>query len=394
VRAGPGLRIAVLGYIVRGPIGGLAWHHLQYILGLDDLGHDVLFLEDSGDDGWGLYQPELGQMVDDPSFGLAWTSALFEGVGLPDRWAYYDARSASWLGPAAHGVGDFCRSVDVVLNLSGVNPLRAWASAAQVRILVDTDPVYTQVRHLTDADAMAQARCHDVFFSFGESIGRGASVPDDGLPWQPTRQPVVLDRWRLGPPPARARYTTVMQWDSYAAVEHEAIRYGMKADSFTGLEDLPAMVPVELELAVGSPTAPRERLRQLGWYPTDPLEPTRDAWTFQRYVEASRAEFAIAKHGYVVSKCGWFSERSANYLASGRPVVTQDTAFAAHVPVGRGLHAYATVDQARDAILDIESRYDVHAAAAREIATEYFGHRSVLEGLLDRAVPAPMTSDR
>src|SRR5262249_51305785 len=227
-----GLRVVVLGYIVRGPIGGMAWHHLQYVLGLQRLGHDVTFVEDS-DDYPSCYDPTRGVVDCDPAYGLRFIGAVFERVGLGDRWAYWDAHTGRWLGPCTGRIHAIFLEAELLLNLSGVNPLRPWLEDVPVRVLVDTDPVFTQVRHLPEPAALARARRHTAFFSFGLNIGAGRSaVPDDGLPWQPTRQPVVLDAWPVTPGPAGGKYTTVMQWDSYPAVHHRGQRYGLKGDSF------------------------------------------------------------------------------------------------------------------------------------------------------------------
>src|SRR5437764_344950 len=213
------LRIVLLGYIVRGPLGGLAWHHLQYALGLDRLGHEVYFVEDS-DDYPSCYDPERGVTDTDPSYGLRFAKDTFEKVGLGGCWAYHDAHTGRWLGPCAGRIVTACASADLLLNLSAVNPLRPWFLEVPVRVLVDTDPVFTQINHLTDPKARDAALKHNVFFSFGETVGsEQGSTPDDGFPWRATRQPIVLDAWPVTPGPPDGKFTTVMQWDSYPARE-------------------------------------------------------------------------------------------------------------------------------------------------------------------------------
>jgi hypothetical protein len=390
--AGSRLSIIVLGYLVRGPLGGLAWHHLQYALGLARLGHEVHFLEDS-DDFESCYDPEKNAMGTDPSYGLRFAARAFDAVGLGDRWAFHDAHMSRWLGPAAGRVGDVGAAADLLLNLSAVNPVRWWLARVPARALIDTDPAFTQVSHLTDPWARERARQHTAFVSFGENIGRpGCTVPDDGFPWRPTRQPVVLDAWPVTPGPAGGKFTTVMQWDSYTTEEYAGRRYGMKSASFEPYFDLPARAGAAFELAVGSPSAPRDRLRRHGWEVRNPLGPTRDPWTYQRYLQESRCEFSVAKHGYVVSRSGWFSERSACYLASGRPVVVQDTGFSDWLPTGAGVLAFTTPEEAVAAIEDVNRRYDFHCRAAREIAEEYFDAARVLPRLLELALTPPPTS--
>jgi hypothetical protein len=382
------MRILVLGYVVRGPLGGLAWHHLQYAAGLARLGHEVHFFEDSGDYP-SCYDPRTDATGRDPRYGLGFAGRALDRLGLGDRWAYFDAGPRRWHGPAAGRVGRVCSDADCLLNVSGMNPIRPWLEQVPLRILIDTDPAFTQIGHLTDPPRRAAALLHNAFFSFAENIGEADCVlPDDGLPWCHTRQPVVLDEWPVTPGPADGSFTCVLLWDSYPAEEFGGVRYGMKSDSFAPYLELPHRVAAPLELAIGSPTAPKASLRQKGWIVRDPREPTRDPWAYQRYIRDSKAEFSIAKHGYAVSRSGWFSERSAAYLASGRPVLAQDTGFSRFLPTGRGLLAFSSADGAVAGMRDVESRYAEHCRAARQIAEEHFDSRVVLRSLLERAATA------
>jgi hypothetical protein len=382
-----GLRIVVLGYIVRGPLGGLAWHHLQYVIGLAHCGHDVYFVEDSGDTPWCCYDPTRHVTDSDPTYGLQFAKQTFEGVGLGDRWAYYDAHTSQWLGPYAQGIVNVCTSADLLLNLGGVNPLRPWLSEIPVRILVDTDPAFTQIHHLTDPVAQNLAMDHTIFFSFGENIGlSGCSIPDDQLPWQTTRQPVVLKTWPVTPGPSRGKFTTVMQWDSLPAREYKGCRYGMKSDTFGPYLDLPKRVGSIFELSVGGRTVPRDLLRSNGWIVCDPLKSVQDPWGYQSYIQQSKAEFSVVRHGYVVARSGWFSERSTAYLASGRPVLVQDTGYSDWLPTGSGVIAFSTPQEALAGIEDIDSRYEFHCRAARAVAEEYFDSVKVLRRLVEKAM--------
>jgi len=379
------LRIIVLGYLVRGPLGGIAWHHLQYVLGLARLGHDVFFVEDS-DDYPSCYDPIRNTMGVDPTYGVAFAARAFERLGLKDRWTYYDAHLDSWCGPAAENVLEICATADVVLNLSCVNPLRPWLEHVPVRVLVDTDPVFTQTRHLADPAARARAARHTAFFSFGENVGEhGCTIPIDGFPWRPTRQPIVIDAWTAAPGRIDGPLTTVMQWESYRAAEHDGIRFGMKGESFEPYLDLPARSGRRFEIAVGSRHEPRARLERHGWTVLDPREPTRDPWTYQDFIRESKAEFSVAKHGYVVSHSGWFSERSAAYLASGRPVVIQDTGFSRWLKTDVGVLSFTSLDEACERLDALDRDYDRHCAAARAIAETYFESDAVLTRLLQQA---------
>jgi hypothetical protein len=202
-------------------------------------------------------------------------------------------------------------------------------------------------------------------------------------------QPVVLEAWPVTPGPAGGPFTTVMQWESYPAKEYAGRRYGMKADSFGPYLGLPARAGGAFELAVGSPSAPRELLRARGWRLRDPQEVTRDPWAYQAYLRGSKAEFGVAKHGYVISRCGWFSERSAAYLASGRPVLAQDTRFTDWLPAGEGVLPFSAPEEALAGAEEIDRRYALHSRRAREVAAEYFDSGKVLAHLLDRALRGP-----
>jgi hypothetical protein len=374
----------VLGYIVRGPIGGLAWHHLQYVMGLAGLGHDVYFFEDS-DDYPSCYDPRRQTTDQNPNYGLRFAAQVFGQVGLGERWAYYDAHTTRWLGSCAVRAAEICRSAELLLNLSGVNPMRPWFMQVPHRVLVDTDPVFTQVRHLTDPASRETALQHTAFFSFGENIGSDADrVPDDRLNWLPTRQPVVLDAWPLTPGPGNGKFTTVMQWDSYQSRAYDGVEYGMKSASFQPFMALPGSTGQALELALGSDAAPRQQLLEAGWSLRDPLEVTRDPWSYQHYIQQSKAEFSVAKHGYVVSHSGWFSERSACYMASGRPVLVQETGFSEWLESGAGVIAFSTPEEAMAGIEEINGDYEYHCRRARELVQAYFDAKDVLSALIRR----------
>jgi len=363
----------------------MAWHYMQYVMGLAALGHDVWFVEDS-DDYPSCYDPVRHVTDTDPTYGLAFARETFDRVGLGERWAYYDGNTAAWSGPASDRIASVCESADLLLNVSAANPLRSWLERTPVRIFIDTDPVFEQIRQLTVPARAARAREHTHFFSFGENIERADSaIPRDGLPWRATRQPIVLDAWPVTPGRRTGKFTTVMQWESYPPREYAGVRYGLKGMSFTPFFDLPQAAGPVLEIALGTPEAPRDLLRAKGWTLTDPLAVTRDPWTYQQYIQSSKAEFSIAKHGFVAARSGWFSERSAAYLASGRPVLAQDTGFTSWLAAGAGVVPFTTPAEALSGIEDIGRRYPEHCRAARAVAAEYFAAEKVLGRLLDRA---------
>ncbi len=378
------LNIIVLGYIIRGPLGGLAWHHLQYVLGLSLLGHNVTFIEDS-DDYDSCYDPATGVTGKDASYGLEFARNAFNTIGIGDCWAYHDAHNRQWHGPRAEDAISRCNEADILLNLSAVNPLREWMLPISVRALIDTDPVFTQLKHLQNKGAAEHARQHSHYLSFGENIHQtGCTIPDDGFTWLPTRQPVVSECWAGDHNhPDKFRFTSIAQWDSYPPREHNGKTYGMKSESFTQFLELPLQSDHHLEIALGSDSAPREHLKSLGWVLRDSLQVTKTIQSYRDYLQHSSAEFGISKHGYVSTHSGWFSERSINYLACGKPVVVQDTGFQNWLGTDRGVLKFENLDEARHALDEVKQNYSAHCQAALEICHEYFDYKPVLNNLLD-----------
>ena len=380
------LRIVVLGYIVRGPLGGMTWHYLQYVLGLRRLGHEVLYVEDSGDDDWSCYDPRTGAIGPDYSYGISYVSTVFKKADL-ESWAYYDAHSDTWLGPLGSTAPRMGRTSDILINVSGSNEMRSWTDDIPYRVFIDTDPAFTQIRNRLEPKRMDRALAHNVFMTFGENVGRpDTSLVDDGFRWKPTRQPIVLDRWPVTTPSISSPFRTVMQWESYPKLEYEGQSLGMKSESFRSYIDLPKRTGAVMEMAVGGPDLPHKELEQKGWRLTDPLQVARDPWTYRDYIAGSIGEFSVAKAGYVSADTGWFSERSAGFLASGRPVVVQDSGFSRWLNVDAGVLAFSNFEEATSAIDDVRSRPDHHAKAARTVAEDYFRSDLVLGELLEEAM--------
>jgi hypothetical protein len=364
----------------------MAWSNCQYLAGLRQLGHDVHFVEDS-DDYPSCYDPVRDVTDTDPSYGLAFADQTFRRLDLAEHWAYHDAHRNRWLGPAGLRIRDVLASADLLLDLCGVNPLRPWLLSIPARVLVDEDPAFTQIRHLTNPAAMDRALQHTAFFSFGANVNRrGCRLPSDGLPWQPTRQPVALSTVPCTPGRARGRFTTVMQWASYLSLRHRRTRYGMKADSFQPFIGLPRRVGAAMEIALGASSDVRRRLAANGWHVRDARQLTKSVESYQRYIRSSKAEFSVAKHGYVISRSGWFSERSVAYLASGRPIVVQDTGFSDWLPTGAGVRGFSTLEEAIGAVEAVDRDYAHHCRAARAVAEEYFDASRVLPPLIDAAM--------
>ena len=382
------LNILVLGYIVRGPIAGMSWHHIQYIIGLNALGHQVSYCEDSGDSEYCCYNPNKGFINHNPFYGLSYLKKLFKKLNLENKWGYYDYHENVWHGKKAIEIYKRPSDYDLLINLSASNQIRDWMYKIPIRVLVDTDPVFSQIMNLQDSEKRANTLKHNVFFTFGENINSSkCQIPTDGFNWHPTRQPIVLDLWLNKSENHNGKFTNVMQWESYAPLEHNGIHYGVKADSFGPYFNLPKRTNQVLEIALGSSNAPRGKFRDNKWILMDPLEVSKDPWIYNQYIKNSKAEFSVAKQAYVKSRSGWFSERSASYLASGRPVLAQETGFSEWIETGGfGLLHFNSPEEAINGIETINANYQKHCNSARALAYEYFEAKKVLGDLIDNCL--------
>jgi len=368
-------------------MGGMTWHHLQYFLGLHQMGHDVYFLEDSGDTPYSCYDPVRNVTDQNPGYGLEYAKGVFKRVGLENRWGYYDRHMDQWHGPLTETALKIIKEADLLLNLSCSNALRSWLMDVPVRILVDTDPAFTQIRNLSDPERLHFSKQHTAFFTFGENFKQeGCLIPDDGILWHPTRQPVVLDAWPVSTGNKRASFTTIMKWESYPGKEYNGRHYGMKAESFDLFMDIPKKTNSIMELSVSDSAAPKQKLTENNWHLSSPLKISSDPWKYQEYIQQSKAEFSIAKHGYVEARTGWFSERSAGYLASGRPVVLQDTGFSDWMKSDFGLIPFKDAGEALLAIEEINDNYTKHCRNARELAEACFSSDKVLTALIEKSI--------
>jgi hypothetical protein len=245
------------------------------------------------------------------------------------------------------------------------------------------DPFFTQVAQF-GAKVLGDYHVH---FSYGANIGRpGCTVPTCGIDWNPAAPPVVPEVWGHAEPRADAPFTTVANWSSYGGLTYEGEHYGQKDEEFLRLLDVPRRTAQRLELAISGGQDVRGRLRAAGWSVRDAGEEvSTDVPTYRNYIRNSRGEFSAAKHAYVKTRSGWFSDRSVCYLAAGLPVVLQDTGFSDWLPTGRGVLAFATPDGAVDCLDRLNADYAAHRRAAREVAERLFDYRVVLPRLLQRA---------
>jgi hypothetical protein len=367
---GPYVRILVAGSFASPPgQGGATWAVLQYALGFRELGHDVVLVDPCA---------RHGTVAD--YFDVVAREMRLDGRALlvhPDRTATGGdyGRLARW---SAHA--------DVLVNLAGVLRDEELTGSIPYRVYVDLDPGFTQLWQNSGID-MGLAG-HHRFATVGQLIGTAdCEIPTCGLPWHPTLPPVVLSEWSVGGRSPTLGVTTVANWRSYGPVSFGGVHYGQKAHSLREIADLPNRIrAARFEPALAIHEAESADLRLLaatGWRRIDPRLAAGTPWRYRRFVAASTAEIGVAKSGYVVSRSGWFSDRSACYLACGRPVVAQDTGWARSVPAGAGLLAFSDSDDAASAIEQILSDYPHHAGAARALARECFDSRTVLPRLLD-----------
>jgi hypothetical protein len=354
--------------------GGATWSILQYIVGLARLGHDVYLVEPI-----------------DATDIAASTSALYcdsvlRAVGLGNRWCLL-SRDGSTAGLSREDVQAVARRADLLLNVSGMLTDRDVVAQIPVRAYLDLDPGFNQLWHAGEGIDMRLAG-HTHFVTIGQSLGTpGCAIPDCGVRWLRTHQPVVLERWPRTEQRPTYGFTTVGNWRSYGSIEHGGVKYGQKVHSTRELLGLPrrTSAPIHAAFAIDpGETRDLDVLEENGWRLVDPRAASATPAAYRRFLRASTAELGIAKSGYVAARCGWFSDRSVCYLASGRPVLAQDTGFPGFLPTGAGLLAFSDVDTAAAGIDAIMTDYDKHARAARGIAEDIFDSDRVLTALLDQ----------
>lgn len=396
---GKKLKIVVGGYIVGLPAAGMTWHHLHYLLGLHRLGHEVFFLEDSGE--WSVpYDPSRQVLDPNPAYGIDYLQRCFDAVGLPIEWCYVSRLlregRPSYFGSTKRRLFEALEQADLCIAVSGVTPFDDDRPQPVRTLGIDTDPVYTQLRMLREPIFADYWKRFDRLASFGTLLGTtDCHVPTHGLRWHPTRQPVVLDQWQVTPPPppAKGPMTTIGRWehDSDRHVEFEGQSFrSSKRPGWMAVQELPMRVNVPMRLAMASvPNDERQRFEASGWAFDDPEAVSRDLSAYGEFIANSLGEFTPAKQIYADLPSGWFSDRAACYLAAGRPVVTQATGFERGplaLPVGEGLLTWSTLDEATMAVRAVGEAPAHHAAAARAIAETHLASDTILPELIDLAL--------
>jgi len=377
------LRLVVVGTLASDPYAGMAWMHMQIAVGLRRLGHDVYYFETTST--W-PYDPQRQTRVDDSDYTLPYLKRVCESFGMGDRWAYRRSYSdKQWFGLERPVAEEWLANADAVINVTGSTRIAEEGLKVGRLVYLGTDPVAHEIKmSLGDADTKTIIDEHTDFITYGENIGN----PDCPIPPLPglkgkTRQPVLLDLWESGPPTYDA-FTTVGNWKQNGSdIEFRGeTYYWSKHHEFLKFIDIPKCVPQPIELAMGPDEDVQRMLQGHGWRVANAHEFSTDPWKYREYVRASRGEFTVAKDQNVRLRSGWFSERSACYLAAGRPVITQDTGFGNILPTGEGLFAFNTMEQALAAFEAIRSDYTRHSRAARAIAEEYFRAETVMKKML------------
>jgi hypothetical protein len=370
------MRILFAGIIARYPFGGVTWCSLMYLLGLRALGHEVFYIEDTGEC---VYDPVQNTRATDPTYGTTYINDALAPFGLGDQWAFvnYDG---SYHGRSAADVRRYAEGADLFINLSGGSWFwRDEYARIPRKVFIDSDPAFTQLA-IAKAEPwyVAFFREFDHLFTFGSNVGTPASdVPVGDFVWHKTWQPVTIEDWATGASP-RDRFTTVMTWQ----IESFTDVGGNKDLEFVRFIDLPSLTPQRFELAINGPET---LLKEHGWSTVPAMATSRTPWDYRQFIQNSKAEFGVAKHTYVATRSGWFSDRTECYLAAGRPALVQDTGWSAHLPAGEGLLAFSSPDEALAGIEAINASYTSQARRAGEIASEYFDARVVLPRLLEIA---------
>jgi len=349
---------------------GWVWAVMHWAMGLRRLGHEVVVVEPVA-----RITPELygGFARLARTFGMSGRAALVTPEGEAAGLSYEQ-------------VAGFASGADLVLNLAGALRDPRLLEPVPVRVYLDVDPGFTQLwQEQCGIDMNLEPHTH--FVTVGLNVGRpGSTVPDCGRKWIPILPPVDLDRWTPVPAPGGAAWTTVANWRGYGSIERDGVRHGQKAHSWRPLMDLPGLTghPMSPALAIHLDESDDiSALHKHGWHLLEPAAVAANPVQYRRFVRGSAGEIAVAKEGYVAARTGWFSDRSACYLAAGRPVVAQDTGWSAHVQAGEGLLAFETSQQAADAIRAVMDDYQTHSRAARRLASQVLDSQKIIGNLME-----------
>jgi hypothetical protein len=404
------VKVVVAGLVARFPMGGVAWDYLQYAAGFAALGCDVFYLEDTGEY---CYNPAEQTFTADATWNADYLGRTAERFGLAGRWCLRNW-DGTCLGASRERLLQVLSEADAFVNISGTCWLRDEYRGLRMRkVFIDTDPGYNQVwiaQAEKDASELARKRervggspgpegpvaklagaverirAHDVHFTFAENAaGADAALPPTpGISWRPTRQPIALDLLKPAPiAEARPFFTTVMSWKPHEyELEWEDRRFGGKARAMERYMGVPGRFGRRFEVAVAG-KAPIGRLEAAGFRIADPSVVSADVDAYVAYLAGSRGEWSVAKEVYTAMRTGWFSCRSACYLALGRPVIVEDTGFRPYYPCGRAIFPFSSEDEVGAALEAVDRDPQAASRAAREVADACFDARTVLRPMLE-----------
>ena len=382
-------KIVVLGFMANCPIAGVIWQHLHYIVGLQRLGHEVYYVEDTARIP---YDPVQQTPTEDYSYATYILAKLAAEFGFEGRWAFSPRYKSpeETAGLSRRSLNTLYRDADAMLNLCGSHELNDDLLHSERIVYVESDPAVEQIKvDLGDVPTREFLSRHCARFTFGENIGTAEfPVPLHGLSWLPTRQPVVTDLWRGQiERPAGPRFTSIANLATGGkkdiAWRGETYVWS-KRPEFERFRSTPRSTGEEFELATSFKVpADRQSFLDEGWRIVSPDEISVDHRQYMEYIGASKGEFTVAKDQYVRLNTGWFSDRSACYLAAGRPVVTQQTGFTRLYGGQSGLIAFENIEQVQEAVKSINADYAIHAEAAQRIAREHFEAEKVLKKMLE-----------
>jgi hypothetical protein len=384
-------RIVVMGFMGSMPIAGVIWQHIHYVVGLQRLGHDVYYIEDSARLP---YNPETFEITNEFDYAAQLLSRLSREFGFKNRWAfcarYLPANPTAGL--PFRKIQQLYREADAILNVCGTQEFNDDLLVSDRILYIESDPGVEQIKIDKEVKSTIEyLRRHRALFTFGENVGtKSFPVPAHGFKWLPTRQPVVTDFWRTNRSPSRAAvFTTVANWSTSGLkdISWRKRKYlWSKSREFLRFISAPKKAGETFEMATNiEDTAIRKEFERNCWQLRCPLQMSVDYWLYRDYIQRSKGEFTVAKDQYVRLNSGWFSDRSACYLAAGRPVVTQETGFTKLYGGKAGLLSFQSLDEITDAVTAINREYAKHSRAARDIACEFFEAEKVVKSILDRA---------
>jgi glycosyltransferase involved in cell wall biosynthesis len=386
------LRIIVGGYIGTYCTSGVTWDYIQYPVGLNLLGHDVFYLEDT----LGKYCHYFeGYEWDDVSPIVNYIRTTMNYFGLNNRWAYRDEMTGNTYGMSQEKLKEICSTADVFINVSHSTFMRDEYINIPKRVLIDSDPMFTQIQDLEKYDN-SDEKIKEMFsrfnylFSFGENInGADSKVPLFDREWKTTRQPVCMKYWINNNPKQGKNFSTVMNMSARKKILYKNEHWGQKDIEFKKFLDLPKKFKkagFDIVLNCSSDNKDiinKKDILSSGWNILEPGITIKDINNYKDFIHNSFGEFSVAKETYVKSNSGWFSGRSACYLASGKPVIVQDTGWSDYIRNGNGLFGFKTEDDALSALEQVTSDPEKHSDAALQIADEYFNSDKVLTKLLE-----------